>query len=255
LKTLLVLAVRSVVKNARTPVLLVASLLQPLLWLVMFSQTFRRLTDTPQLRDLGYHSYLSFLLPGMVVLSVLFAAMQSGIATVADIDSGMLDKLLISPIRRSSILLGRVIADTLTIVLQATIVLLVGLLLGAGVATGFPGALALLGLVTIFGLVWVSLTNLIALRSKNAEATMVGGLLLTLPALFLSPAFFPLSQQPHWLRVVAKANPAAYVIKTGQQLTSLGNHWNQDLNTLAAIAVAGVLLVPATLAAFRAVTR
>jgi ABC-2 type transport system permease protein len=228
---------------------------QPLLWLAIFSQTFRRLADTPQLQQLGYHSYVSFLLPGMIVLSVLFAALQSGIATVSDIDSGMLDKLLISPISRSSILLGRVLADTLTILLQATLVLAVGLLLGAGIATGLAGGLALIGLVTLLGLVWVSLTNLIVLRSRNAEATMVAGLLLNLPAIFLSPAFFPLSLQPHWLRAVAKASPASYVIETGQQLTSLGNHWHQDMNTLLALAAVGLLLIPAALAAFRATTR
>jgi ABC-2 type transport system permease protein len=254
-QAVVVLAVRNLLKNVRTPMLLVASLLQPLLWLVMFSQTFRRLGDTPQLQSLGYHSYLSFLLPGMVVLAVLFAALQSGIATVADIDSGMLDKLLISPISRSSILLGRVLADTLTILVQATIVLAVGLLLGANVTTGVAGMLALLGFVTLFGLIWVSLTNLIALRSRNAEATMVAGLLLNLPAIFLSPAFFPLKLQPSWLQTVAKANPAAYVIETGQQLTSLGNQWHQDVKTLLVLAVAGPLLGPAAVAAFRAATR
>jgi ABC-2 type transport system permease protein len=254
-RTVAVLAARNLRKSVRAPMLLVASLLQPLLWLVMFSQTFRRLADTPQFQSLGYHSYLAFLVPGMVVLSVLFAALQSGLATVADIDSGMLDKLLISPIGRSSILLGRVLADTLAILVQATVVLAVGLLLGAGLATGLPGALALLALVTLFGLVWVSLTNLIALRSQNAEATMVAGLLITLPALFLSPAFFPLPLQPAWLQTIAKANPASYVIETGQQLTSLGNHWQQDLNTLLALATAGLLLIPAAIAAFRVATR
>jgi ABC-2 type transport system permease protein len=254
-RTVAVLAARNLLKSVRTPMLLVASLLQPLLWLIMFSQTFRRLADTSQFQSLGYDSYLAFLVPGMVVLSVLFAALQSGLATVADIDSGMFDKLLVSPIGRSSILLGRVLADTLAILVQATVVLTVGLLLGAGVATGVPGALALLGLVTLFGLVWVSLTNLVALRSRNAEATMVAGLLITLPALFLSPAFFPLSLQPGWLRAIAKANPASYVIETGQQLTSLGNHWQQDLNTLLALAIAGLLLIPGAIFAFRAATR
>jgi ABC-2 type transport system permease protein len=254
-RTVAVLAARNLVKSVRAPMLLVASLLQPLLWLVMFSQTFRRLADTPQFQSLGYHSYLAFLVPGMVVLSVLFAALQSGLATVADIDSGMLDKLLVSPIGRSSILLGRVLADTLAILVQATVVLAVGLLLGAGLATGLPGALALLALVTLFGLVWVSLTNLIALRSRNAEATMVAGLLITLPALFLSPAFFPLPLQPSWLQTIAKANPASYVIETGQQLTSLGNHWQQDLNTLLALAIAGLLLIPGAIFAFRVTTR
>jgi ABC-2 type transport system permease protein len=254
-RTVVVLAARNLLKSVRAPMVVFASLVQPLLWLVMFSQTFRQLADTPQFQSLGYSSYLSFLLPGMVVLSVLFAALQSGLATVADIDSGMLDKLLVSPISRSSILLGRLVADTLAILIQATIVLAVGLLLGAGVATGPAGALALLSLVTLFGLVWVSLANLVALHTRNAEATMVAGLLFGLPALFLSPAFFPLSLQPGWLQTLAQANPASYVIETGQQLTSLENDWQQNFETLLVLAAAGLLLIPATIAAFRAATR
>lgn len=94
----------------------------------------------------------------------------------------------------------------------------------------------------LFGIVWASLSNLIALRTKNSELTMVAGLFLTLPALFLSSAFFPAQLLPGWLRAVAKANPAAYVIQAGQRLMSTGNNWGQDLRTLAVIVIAPVNL-------------
>src|SRR5262252_6063475 len=168
-----VLTFRNLFKNVRTPMLVIASVAQPLVWLVMFSQTFSRLADTPLLRDLGYRSYLAFLLPGMMVLAVLFTALQSGLAMVSDIDSGMLDKLRVSPINRLSILLGRVLAD--------------GALMGARVETGWLGTFGMLGSVTLLGIVWASMANLIALRSGNAELTMVAGIFLALPALFLSP--------------------------------------------------------------------
>jgi hypothetical protein len=84
---------------------------------------------------------------------------------------------------------------------------------------------------------------------------MVAGLFLTLPALFLTPAFFPKPLLPGWLQAVTGGNPAAYVIQTGQQLLNAGNDWGQDLRTLVAVAVAGLVLVPAAVAAFRAATR
>ena len=102
---------------------------------------------------------------------------------------------------------------------------------------------------------WACLANLIALRTRNAELTMVAGLFLTLPALFLTPAFFPKPLLPGWLQAVSAGNPAAYVIETGQRLTSTGNDWGQDLRTLIALAAAGLLLVPAAAAAFRAAAR
>jgi ABC-2 type transport system permease protein len=249
------LGARNVTRDLRTPMLVVASLLQPVLWLVLFSQIFRGLADTQQFRSLGYDSYLEFFLPGTVVLSMLFTALQSGLATVTDIDTGMMDKLLTSPIRRTSILLGRVIADAITMLLQGAIILGIAVLMGARPQTGWLGALALLGYATLFGVVWAGLSNLIALRTRNSELTMAAGLFLTLPALFLTPAFFPKPLLPSWLQTVATGNPAAYVIETGQRLMSIGNDWGQDARALLALGVAALILVPAAVAAFRARTK
>jgi ABC-2 type transport system permease protein len=250
-----VLTFRNLFKNVRTPMLLIASVAQPLVWLVMFSQTFSKLADTPLLRDLGYRSYVAFLLPGMMVLAILFTALQSGLAMVSDIDSGMLDKLRVSPISRFSILLGRVLADAVTMLAQGSVVLVAGTLLGARVETGWLGTFGMLASVLLLGIVWASLANLIALWSRNAELTMVAGVFLALPALFLSSAFLPLRLQPEWVQTVARFNPASYVIDVGQSLTSIGNDWGQDVRMLVALAVAAVLLMPATVAAFRATTR
>ncbi|MGO9082798.1 MAG: ABC transporter permease [Streptosporangiaceae bacterium] len=249
-----IFGVRNIARSFRTPMLIMFSLLQPIIWLVLFSQTFRGLGATPQFQALGYRSYLTFFVPSMVVLSVLFTALQSGLATITDVDTGMLDKFLTSPIRRSSILLGRFAADAVVMTVQGVIVLVLALLMGAHLQTGWLGAIALLAYAVAFGIIWASLSNLIALRTRNSELTMVAGLFLTLPALFLSSAFFPMPLLPGWLQGVAKVNPAAYVIQTGQRLMSLGNNWGQDLRTLIALAIVGVILIPAAITAFRATT-
>lgn len=251
----LALGGRNIIRNVRTPMLVFMSLLQPVIWLVLFSQIFEGLANTEAFRRLGYDSYLEFLLPGMLVLSMLFTALQSGMATVTDVDSGMMDKLLISPIRRTSILLGRVIADGATMLAQGVIIVLIAVAMGVRPQSGVLGTLAMIAYATLFGVVWASLSNLIALRTRNSEVTMVGGVLLTLPALFLTSAFFPEPLLPGWLQSVAAANPAAYVIETGQRLMSTGNDWGQDVRTLIALAVASLILVPASVAAFRATTR
>jgi ABC-2 type transport system permease protein len=251
----LVLAIRNLLRNIRTPMLVTAALVQPLVWLVLFAQIFGRLGDTGQFTSLGYSSYVQFFVPGMIVLSMLFTALQSGVATVTDIDTGVMDKLLISPIRRTAILIGRVAADAVTMLAQGVIVLAAALAMGARVHTGFGGAVGIVALAVLFGVVWASLSNLIALRSRNSEVTMVAGLFLTLPALFLTSAFFPKPYLPGWLQGVMNANPAAYVISTGQQLMSTGNSGSQDLKTLAALAVTALVLIPSAVTAFRAATR
>jgi ABC-2 type transport system permease protein len=242
---------RNIARNVRAPMLLAVSLLQPLAWLALFSQSFRGLAADPAFRAQGYHDYLTFFTPSMLVLSMLFTALQSGMATMTDIDTGMMDKLLTSPVPRAAILAGRVWADFWTMLAQGIVIELAATAIGARFATGAGGAMALLGYGTAFGVIWASVPNLIALRTRSAELTMALGFFLTLPVLFMSSAFFPLRLQPGWLQAVAKANPAAYVITTGQALLNSGYEPGQQARTIIALAVAAAVLVPASVASFR----
>ena len=253
MSTVVFIGGRNITRSVRAPMLLAVSLLQPVIWLALFSQTFRGLGDVAQFRAQGYRDYLSFFTPGMVVLSMLFTGLQSGMATMSDIDSGMMDKFLVSPVRRLTILAGRVWADTLTMLAQGAIILVIATAMGVRATTGPAGAVALIALATAFGVIWAALSNLVALLTRNAELTMALGFLLTLPVLFMSSAFFPLGLQPAWLQRVADANPAAYVITTGQQLLNSGNNAPQDVRTIIALAAAAVIAIPATLLAFRKV--
>ena len=253
MSTVVFIGGRNITRSVRAPMLLAISLLQPVIWLALFSQTFRGLGDVAQFRAEGYRDYLSFFTPGMVVLSMLFTGLQSGMATMSDIDSGMMDKFLVSPVRRLTILAGRVWADTLTMLAQGAIILVIATAMGVRAATGPAGAVALIALATAFGVIWAALSNLAALVTRNAELTMALGFLLTLPVLFMSSAFFPLRLQPAWLQRVADANPAAYVITTGQQLLNTGSNAPQDVRTIIALAAAAVIAIPATLLAFRKV--
>ena len=253
MSTVVFIGGRNITRSVRAPMLLAVSLLQPVIWLALFSQTFRGLGDVAQFRAEGYRDYLSFFTPGMVVLSMLFTGLQSGMATMSDIDSGMMDKFLASPVRRLTILAGRVGADTLTMLAQGAIILVIATAMGVRATPGPAGAVALIALATAFGVIWAALSNLVALVTRNAELTMALGFLLTLPVLFMSSAFFPLRLQPAWLQRVAGANPAAYVISTGQQLLNTGNNAPQDVRTIIALAAAAVTAFPTTLLAFRKV--
>jgi ABC-2 type transport system permease protein len=246
------LTVRNILRSVRTPLLIAISLAQPAVWLILFSQTFRALAATSQFRALGYGSYLSFFLPGMVVLSMLFTALQSGMATMSDIDTGMLDKLLTAPIGRGSILAARVLADAVVMAAQVVLLLALGAALGARLRDGWPGWLLFGVLAVVFGVVWSTVSNLIALRTRNSEVTMVAGFFVTLPVLFLSTAFFPRPLLPAWLRAVTTVNPASQVIETGQRLVAGGGMLTQDLRALLALAITAAIFVPLTVTAFRA---
>jgi ABC-2 type transport system permease protein len=249
------LARRNVIKTLRSPAFVSFSLLQPLVWLVLFSQTFKGLSDSPQFQRAGYSTYLEFVVAAMMVLSVLFTALQSGLSVVTDLDIGMLDKLRTDPIPSSSILVGRLIADAALMTAQAGIVLGVALLMGASIAGGWVGSVVALALVVAFGVAWAALSDFVALHTGNSELTMVIGLFLTLPVLFLSSAFFPRRGLPEWLRTVSRANPAAYVIEQTRNIVNFGNDWAAVARTAGIVAITMTLLFSAATAAFRHVTR
>ena len=249
------LARRNVLKTLRSPAFVSFSLLQPVVWLVLFSQTFSGLSDSPQFQRLGYPSYLTFVAPAMMVLSVLFTALQSGLSVVTDLDTGMLDKLRTDPIARSSILVGRLIADAALMAAQATLVLVLAVAMGATVAGGWAGATVMTVGVVLFGVAWAALSDFVALHTADSELTMVIGLFLTLPVLFLTSAFFPRPELPGWLRAVSRANPAAYVIEAGRNVMNFGNDWAALARAGGILAATLVVTLAAATGAFRHVTR
>jgi ABC-2 type transport system permease protein len=245
------LAARNLKRSRRNPMIVTFTMIQPLLWVLLYSQSFRQIGDFTQFTRLGFTSYITFLTPGIMALTVLQASIQSGISIVTDIDTGMMDKLLINPIRRSSILLGRVLADAATIVVECIIVLAVAFALGAHSATGFGGVVTVLVITVLLGVCASAFSDSVALRTRNAQVTMIVGMISALPLLFLSPAFFPRQLQPGWLRAVGMVNPVAYVVTSGQNLMNLGVDWGQLLATVGVLALAGTLCFGSAIRAFQ----
>jgi ABC-2 type transport system permease protein len=248
------LVTRNLVASRRTPLLLFAGIVQPVIWMAIFSQGLSRVAQFPEFRDLGYASYLTFLVPGVMALTVLNTSIRSGIAMVTDINTGVLDKFLISPINRTAILLGRILADAITMAAQCLIVLGIGFALGSGAKAGAGGAVTMLALSILLGVCAAGFSNFIALRTRNPQVTMLVGINMTLPLLFLSPAFFPSQLQPSWLTAAGRVNPVAYVVTSGQDLMSLGVHWGQLLATIGVLALAGALSLTSATLAFRRAT-
>ena len=128
-------ASRALTKIFRNPTLLFVQLITPLLFLFLFSQLLQKLTILPGVSG----SYLEYLTPGILLLNTIFGALQSGMSIVNDINSGFLQKMLLTPVNRAAILLGRLLSDMLVLVIQSIIIIIVAVLLGLTVATGVGG--------------------------------------------------------------------------------------------------------------------
>lgn len=215
------LYVRQLKRLSRQPTIIVFSLVQPLIWLVLFGQMFSRIVRFPGAsQQFGNVSYLQFFIPTVMLQSVLFGAGQSGVGIITDIDSGFLDKLLTTPINRLAILLGRIFGDLTRMTLQIVLVVLIGWAIG-GFQTphisfyyGIGGVLGALAIAMLFALVLMGFNVFIALWTRSVESTFLLGNFLTLPLLFTSSAQLPIALLPHWMQVVARVNPVTYTINS-----------------------------------------
>ncbi len=241
---------RNMRKLVRIPMLLFFSLFQPLLFLILFSQVFSSMAKLP---GFGYDNYLQFLVPTIVGLTALNSAFQSGMGMVNDMDAGLLDKFLIAPIRRSSILLGKIVADATRMSLQALLIIALSFIMGARFKTGVPGVLAMILIAVLFGIAWAGISNVVALRTRNAELTMLIGILITFPVLFLSTGFMPSSLLPSWLETVAKFNPITYLVAALRALVNEGWDWTAIWQCLAVTLGLALVTLTAATRAFRRV--
>lgn len=241
----LLLGRRAVREIARYPEATIPALFIPLFFLAVnigqVAKTFP--SSTPFLHGQGY---VAFQLPVSLMFAV--ATASSGLALVTEIDLGYLDKLLAAPIRRSSIIVGRLAADLVRGVLGATVVLVAGLAFGAHMASGVLGAIVLVALAALFGVGYAGFGILVALRTRNVQATNTS-FLLFFPLLFLTPNFVPFDRLSPLMETLARINPVSYVIVGLRSLVIDG--W--DAGKLAAcvgvIAALGVLLTALSLRA------
>src|ERR1700757_2397241 len=204
----LLLGRRAVREVARYPEATIPTLFIPLFFPVVnigqVSKTFP--STTPFLNGQGY---VAFQLPVSLMFAV--ATATSGLALVTEIDLGYFDKLLVAPIHRSSIIFGRLTADLVRGIASSTLVLLVGIVLGARIETGVAGAIVIVMLAAGFGVAYAGFGLLVALKTRNVQATQ-SSFLLFFPLLFLSPNFVPFDRLSPVMETLAHINPISYVI-------------------------------------------
>jgi ABC-2 type transport system permease protein len=205
---IMLLGRRAVREVVRMPEATIPTLFIPLFFLVVnigqVSRTFP--SSTPFLRGEGY---VAFQLPVSLMFAV--ATATSGLALVTDIELGYFDKLLVAPVRRSSLIFGRLMADLVRGTAASALVLLVGIALGASVRSGVLGAIVIVLLSALFGVAYAGFGILIALRTRNVQATQ-SSFLLFFPLLFLTPNFVPFDRLSSLMEALARINPISYVI-------------------------------------------
>jgi ABC-2 type transport system permease protein len=203
---------RGILKIKHVPEQLIDVTLTPVLFVLMFTYLFGgAITGSTG-------EYLQFILPGVLVMSVLFTTVYSGVALNTDVTKGVVDRFRTLPIWRPSPLIGAVVGDSVRYVVAATIITVLGVALGYRPGAGVWGVVAAAGLVIVFafGLSWVFTTLGMLLRAPNA--VMNAGFMALFPITFLSNVFVEPKTLPDGLKAFVDVNPISHLVTATRAL-------------------------------------
>ena len=228
-----ILWLREVKKYRRSRVQIIASLGQPLLYLLVLGFGLG-----PVYQKAGGGSYLQFMAPGIVGMAVLFTSVFSGIALLWDRQFGFLKETLVAPVPRIYVMIGRTLGGATVAMLQGTLVMVVCLIAGFRPVTliGIPLGFAFMALIAI---VFAALGTSIGSSLQDMQGFQLIMNFLVLPIFFLSGALFPLNNLPRVLSIVTKLDPLSYGVD-GLRAALIGaSHFGAvvDAVVLAAVAV------------------
>jgi len=191
-------------------------LIQPAIWIIVIGNTFA--STRPLIQSVGFSgSYIEFMAPGVIMLTAIFTSIFGGVNTLWDRRYGFMNKALTSPISRSSIALGKMLAISLISALQSSLILGIAIALGVSI-TNLLMVIPIMLIVIAFSLGFSGISVIVAATSKSQETFWGVINFLGMPLFMLSPALFPLELLPNWLAFVAKLNPVTYSVLLIRQI-------------------------------------
>jgi len=199
-------ATRHIRTFIRQPWWIAISLMQPLIYLLLFGQLFQTVGDLPAFRG----SYLDFLLPGVVAMSALSSGGWAGMTSIDDINAGIMGRMLVTPASRSALILGHLAQGAVILILQTLILVGVGVAIGARFDGGLAGVAIMLVASLLLGSATGALSHGIGLLARTRETLIAVSQGIILPMTFLSTTFMVPELMPNWMATVAGFNPLTW---------------------------------------------
>jgi ABC-2 type transport system permease protein len=217
----------------RQPIWIAVTLVQPVIWLLLYGALFKSVVKIP-----GFHSgsYIQFLAPGIVVMTALFSSGWSGMPVIDDIDKGVIDRFLVTPAVRRSLILGRLFSGTVIIVVQSLIIVLLALVVGARFPNAW-GIAVLIALASLLAAGVAALSIALALVARREETVIAAVNFFVLPLTFLSTTFMQKSLIPRWMQHAADFNPVNWAVEAGRASVLPGTDWGMVGIRFAGLAV------------------
>jgi ABC-2 type transport system permease protein len=203
---------RGMLKVKHVPEQLLDATVTPVLFLLMFTYLFGGAVSG------STDEYLQFLLPGMLVQSVLFMAVYSGVAVNTDKTKGVIDRFRTLPVWRPAPLVGAVLGDCVRYLAASIVVMTLGIIMGFDVEGGVQGVAAAIALTIVFafGISWIFTTVGLLMRAPNAVLNT--GFMVLFPLVFLSNIFVQPDTLPQWLETFVELNPISTLVTAARGL-------------------------------------
>lgn len=237
---------RNLYRYLRLPQLLFFSSIQPIIFLTLFNFVFGGALGAEAIPG---GQYINFLLPGILVQTTMFGALNTGIGLAEDMGKGIIDRFRSLPMSRAAVMAGRTISDMLRNIMVMTIMFIMGSIYGFRLQDGWLNGLLMFALVLAFSFALSWVAAFLGLSSKDSETAQLAGFVFIFPLTFASAAFVPIATMPSWLQAFARNQPVTFVVEASRSLV-LGTPMHGALwKTL--IWVVGILIVFVPLSIWR----
>lgn len=215
------LTLRALLALWRQPWFVAITLVQPMIWLLLFGALFKKVVEIP-----GFHggSYLHFLTPGVVVMSALFAAGWNGMGLIEAIDRGIMDRFLVTPVWRGALVGASCVHAAVVILVQTVVIIAVAF--AAGTTFSVKTVVVMLVLPVLLGGAVAALSNAMALVTRQEESLIGAVQFVVLPASFLSSGMMASNLLPGWIHDIARYNPVNWTVTAVRSTDTLliGEH-------------------------------
>ncbi len=219
----LFLTARTLRNLARQPIWIAVMIVQPMFWLLLYSQLFGRLTELP---GFGTDSYIDYLTPGVAVMTAFFSGSWAGMGTIEDLDRGVVERFLTTPVRRSAVVFGRILESGIVAALQVVLILVTGLALGA--TNGGPvGWLVILLASFLIAAGFAGLSHGVALLTRQEASMIAIAQFISLPLLFLSSLLIARELIPGWMQDVSLLNPVEWAVRAARGEALPASDWGE----------------------------
>lgn len=236
----------------REPVVIFMTLVQPVIWLLLFGALFKKIAEIP---GFGGGSYLTYLTPGVVIMTAMFSASWTGMAYIEDMQTGVMDRFLTAPVGRAALTAAMLAYQGIMTAVQSAIIVALGWATGARFPGGAAGIAALVAVSVLIALAMAGLSNGFALLTRQREALIGASTTLVLPLTFLSGAFLSLRLVPGWIASVARYNPVNWAATAGRLAVQAHTAWFAVGAYAGFLAIAVAVTATAATVAFRAYQR